>query len=648
MKKNLTIKNVLLVILLTLSFTAFSNPVDVNTAQQIGKNFLKHSVSTYANMRSDFNCDLIYTLQNDNGEPVLFVFNVANTGFVIVSAENSVSPILGYSTEGTFDNNNISPEAAYVLTDYKATIDYVRAQKISASEEVQEQWNLVATEGRVTKERNGKSVPALCTTTWNQNKYYNRLCPADAGGPDGHVYAGCVATAMAQVIKFWDYPATGSGSHTYTPSGYPTQTANFGATNYNFGLMPNKLDSTSTELQINTVARLIWHCGIGVNMMYTNHGSGAYSDDVPDVLINNFLYQNSLNIQYRSSNWDNQLRNNIDGGMPIYYSGQDPYAGAGHAFVCDGYDNNNMFHFNFGWSGLDNGYYPSNAINTTHGPYYFNTSQAAIFNIAPNSNYINKAAAPSNLVVTPAPNYGLSATISWNNPYITMSADTLTSITSIIIKRNNVIIATLENPIAGDSMSYVDATIPELGSYSYSIYAVTDNGDGLSASTSIYIGPTCDITIHMHDSYGDGWNNASISIRNAANVVLATAALSSGSDQTVTYPIPSGAVKFYWVHGNYDSECSFQIYNASDNQIYASSGTPQSGLFFTYTNQCQTDIQGDANSDSAVNTADVMAIVAYMLNQSPRPFVFANADINADGIIDIRDITLLCNIILNQ
>lgn len=650
MKKITFLKSATMALVMLCSINVFANPVGVERAEAIGKKFLLNSVDVYSN-RPDISLELEYTQKDANGNPVLYVFNVDYKGFVIVSAEDRVSPILGYSFEGNFDAENISPNAEYILGDYQWTIDYVRSNKMDTGDEVRAQWEMVESTGRVTADKGTNAVEPLLSTTWNQNAYYNDLCPEDPEGPNGRVYAGCVATAMAQVINYWNYPAIGNGSHTFTPYGYPTQTANFGETFYDYTLMPDNLDENSSEEEVFQVAQLMWHCGIGVDMMYGNDGSGAYSSDVPYALINYFLYSDDMSFLYRpynDPNWNNQLRANLDEGMPIYYSGSDVNGAGGHAFVCDGYDDNNMFHFNLGWSGNDNGYYPSNAINTEHGPYYFNSSQAAIFNVTPNESYWGRPAAPTNLVVTPAPEYALSATISWSNPTITMNAEPL-SLMDIVVKRNDVIIATMENVNAGEELSVVDDGIEEFGAYTYYVYAVTEDGEGVSAVETAFIGPSCTITIDMHDTYGDGWNGASITLEDENGSVLGTATVASGEHgNTEEFQLPLGIVNFIWNEGNWDSECSFEIYNNDGEVIYDSTGEPVGGQFFSYDNQCMEPVIGDANGDLSVDVNDITTIVLAMLGQEPANYYPEYADYNADGIVNILDIVEIVNYIMSQ
>ena len=132
----------------------------------------------------------------------------------------------------------------------------------------------------------------LCSTTWNQDCYYNQLCPTATGGPCNKVYAGCVATAMAQIMKFWNWPAQGTSSHSYTHPTYGAQTANFDSTTYDWTHMPIYLTSGSTNTQKTAVATLIYHCAVSVDMDFDPNGSGAYSQNIPAALINYFSQTN--------------------------------------------------------------------------------------------------------------------------------------------------------------------------------------------------------------------------------------------------------------------------------------------------------------------------------------------------------------------
>ena len=295
MKKRLI---TLMMLLLAAKFAAEANPVDMSLAREVGAKFVNSSTT----MRTTAN-DLrhVTTYSTDNQVEAFYVFNLTN-GFIIVAADDCSTPILAYSEEGQFDVNNIPVQMEGYLQVYRREIQYGIVHRLPADETIAKQWSMLRTTGRLYGTRAITAVEPLLSETWNQNCYYNALCPEDADGPCGHVYAGCVATAMGQIMHFWQYPVVGSGSHTYYPDGYPQQTANFGATTYAWNDMPDNLNSSSTSTQINAVATLLWHCGISVDMMYGAGASGAYSGNVPYALTEYFNYSNELYGQDKSDN----------------------------------------------------------------------------------------------------------------------------------------------------------------------------------------------------------------------------------------------------------------------------------------------------------------------------------------------------------
>ena len=176
-----------------------------------------------------------------------------------------------------------------------------------------------------------------------------------------HTLTGCAATALAQVMNFWEWPQIGSGYHSYPTNWYGTQSANFGATYYDWNNMPNKLNSSSSSTQINAVATLMYHCGVSMDMDYGFNISGIRdASQVVNAVINNFRYSTSTRAihksDYSEANWISTLKCQLDASKPMVYLGYG--TGGGHAFVCDGYDSRDYFHFNWGWSGDKDGFYP--------------------------------------------------------------------------------------------------------------------------------------------------------------------------------------------------------------------------------------------------------------------------------------------------
>ena len=322
--------------------------------------------------------------------PTFTGFYVLNStqegGFVIVSADDRVQPILGYSEEHTFDASNMPPNLREWLMGYEQQIHYAIDENIEPAEEIVAEWGTLL-EGGAIAPKSTTAVNPLLTTQWDQSPYYNQLCPSYFFGL-GHTQTGCVATAMAQVMKYWNYPAHGRGYHSYNCNYYGTQSANFANTTYDWSHMPNQLTSSSSATQINAVATLMYHCGVSVEMDYGYSGSSAYTSDVADALISYFRYDYNTHFDSRAnyffdSNWISLLKTELNAGRPIVYDGHG--AAGGHAFVCDGYDNSNYFHFNWGWGGsCNNAYYSIN--NLTPGTFDFTSNQGAVIGIKPSTN----------------------------------------------------------------------------------------------------------------------------------------------------------------------------------------------------------------------------------------------------------------------
>lgn len=314
-----------------------------------------------------------------------FVFNAGTRGFVMVSGDDVVEPVLAYSDEGAFQPENLADATRKWLEHYKAQIREAINLQLEATEAIRTAWeNLLQDAGPAGPLAGG--ITPLISTKWNQGNYYNALCPYD-GTYSQRTVTGCVATAMAQIMKFWNYPANGSGFHSYNHSRYGTLSANFGSTSYDWSAMPNSVTSANSA-----VATLMYHCGVSVDMNYgvaATGGSGAQTLDVVDALKTYFGYPASVQGLYRSnyteSQWKTVLKNELNAGRPIQYAGTG--TGGGHSFVCDGYDNNDFFHFNWGWSGSSDGYFSVNALNpgnlgTGGGTGGFNSNQRAIVGIS--------------------------------------------------------------------------------------------------------------------------------------------------------------------------------------------------------------------------------------------------------------------------
>jgi hypothetical protein len=221
----------------------------------------------------------------------------------------------------------------------------------------------------------------LLLTNWNQGFPYNEFCPEDASGPGGHALVGCVAIAMAQVMKYYNFPAQGSGSSSYYADGYGTQTANYGNTNYEFYNMPNVGHESNPSL-----AEFLYHCGVGAKMNYGPDGSGAWVTTACEAMETHFKYASSWEYDSRSSytdaQWKALIKDEIDNLRPMIYVGYT--SSMGHAWNCDGYQND-YFHMNWGWGGSYNGFY--NLDNLVASGYDFYTGHKLAYNLYPSGNY---------------------------------------------------------------------------------------------------------------------------------------------------------------------------------------------------------------------------------------------------------------------
>jgi hypothetical protein len=408
MKKSVKLTCILLVICLIAS----AKEVDLNTASIVAKNFYYQNVGitngiSYQNINPSMVYECTYKTESSNfkeTEPLYFIFNVnENTGFVIVSGDDIVVPVLGYSNEGTYEHNNQPPAFRKWMEGYKAQIIFAKKQNLAQTKEITQEWNNLITNQANTYLRGTNSVTELLSTTWNQSPYYNSLCP-------GGSVTGCVATAMAQIMKFWNYPSHGYGIHSYNEDDYGTLTANFGATTYNWTSMPNTVTSSNSS-----VATLMYHCGVSVDMNYSPTFSGAWviSDNPKDkekcaeyALKTYFGYKSSLSgkqkSNYTEAQWISLLKTELDASRPIIYAGWES-GGGGHCFISDGYDINNKFHFNWGWGGSSDGYFYVSNLNPS---ILYPINQQALIGIEPSTQTAN-IELNSSITVSPSPiNFG--------------------------------------------------------------------------------------------------------------------------------------------------------------------------------------------------------------------------------------------------
>lgn len=598
---------IILLALLMVVGTAISAPVDEKQAKEIGQSFVRNNFNFG---RANNDLKLVYTSSTQRGEACFYVFNVGNEGFVIVSGTDAERPILAYSDENTVDVDDMSPAQKCYLDMYKKRISYLVENSKEASSEVKAEWDALRNTGKMISRNGGRAASYLLTTTWDQNNPYNAACPAAAAGPGGHVYAGCVACAMSQVFNFWEYPLQGTGTHTDTYK-YNGQwlTVNFSQATYDWDNMPDKLTSSSPAVEVTAVSTLMYHLGVATDMQYAANGSGALSEKVPNAASSYFDYSDDAvlytMVNFPLATWKSMLKESFDRRWPIYYAArdyEDPEGdGAGHAFVCDGYDDNDFFHFNWGWHGSGDGFYSLSAPQA--GSYVFNDDQRAVFNLVPSFVYDNTAKAPSNITATAGANNALTVNLAWKNPTQTMNGSSLSFISQIVIERNGVVVNTINNPSPGQNMTWVD-NVPCFSTYKYNIYAVVGDSHGTSGKTSVYVGPTCKWTIMFTSNVTQGFRDGYMSVVDATGNEYGQYTTTTSSLTTLTPQLPLGQLYFVW-HAPTTTVSGVTIIIKN----------PQNANVFTKTNVSSDDLDEELFSynsacDASVNPQQVENLVA--------------------------------------
>ncbi len=322
-------------------------------------------------------------LRGENGaSPSFYVVNFGTEGFVIVAGDDRVQPILAFSDEGAFVAENMPDNIRFFLNGYTDEIQYV-VDNQQNDNAVQGEWDALLSDATPVQKDGAVVVgPLLGSNRWNQTRYYNNLCPSDASGNSaygGHAAVGCGALVMGQVMRYWRYPTNGTGSHSYS-SNYGTLSVNFGTTTYHYENMPNQFTSTyHPDSCVEAVATLLYHCGVAVNMNYGPSASVCNSNKIVAALSNYFRYPTTVQYIERGSSssttWINYLKGELDEGAPFMYGGSGSYGG--HVWTCDGYRDDDYFHFNWGWGGQQNGYFAL----TNCSSYGFNSNHAIIIGI---------------------------------------------------------------------------------------------------------------------------------------------------------------------------------------------------------------------------------------------------------------------------
>jgi hypothetical protein len=340
-------KKLLLFVVLCAVATVFATPVTKDEAAVVCRNFLAQKVANGQISNADF---YYYKTEFWDNTPVYHIFKMAETGFVTIAASNHFEPVIGYSFESDYLPN---PASTFIMEAYSRWIVECEKEDVSYKG-AREKWQSYLSDDFTPEPTRNTTVGPLVTTKWSQETFYNALCPWDSHGPDQHVVTGCVATAMSQIMNYHGHPRSGLRGSSYIPAPYGRITIMFRDYTYNYNANPNRPTGYSNEM-----AKLMFHCGVAVQMGYTPTGSGAHSVDAMEAMSNHFKYDSAWLCERGLFNeieeWRSALRSDLNKLRPLYYSANDGQGG--HAFILDGYDEDGKFHINWGWGGSYDGYF---------------------------------------------------------------------------------------------------------------------------------------------------------------------------------------------------------------------------------------------------------------------------------------------------
>ncbi len=415
--------------------------------------------------------------------PSLYLFRNSADGFIILPADDCAAPVLGYGMNGSFSENDMPENLRWWLDSYASEIAFARRNSASSF--------LAA------PRPNRNRIAPLVTTTWDQGSPYNSLCPK-VGSTS--TVTGCAATAMAQVMKYFNWPEKGTSSISYSWNGQ-TLSMDFAATTFDWNNMLNSYGSSDSATSKTAVARLMKACGYSLEMNYGTNESAAQSEKIGQALISYFNYDrglwNACRNVYTNSDWETLIYNNLATCGPVLYCGSNN--SAGHAFVCDGYEADGFFHINWGWSGMSDGYYLLSALNpgsqgiggSTAG---YNSGQMAVIGIRKPQSSSSPLSAP-NIVAWSTPSVAVDGTAVYMfGPFYNFTTYTLNGYFAlrcinestgreIITQSNN------DEYAPGVGVAYMGVSVESFSKGTWKFYPVfvTSSGEKISVSFPPYL-----------------------------------------------------------------------------------------------------------------------------------------------------------------
>ena len=553
-------KSLLVIILLYFPFLGriIAQQVSRTDAEKVACNFFYERINQHQSTRMNQISVMNYFTIGGTENPVYYVFNISPVGYVMVSGYRNVWPVPAYSLTSGYSGSNMPPQFSAWVKQYHDQILFAQENKSVPITGVKEEWERLLTDdpSALLNLKEEKEVLPMLISTWDQGQFYDQMCPADPAGPGGHCLTGCVATAMGQLCYYFRWPLTGTGSYTYEHPTYGTISANFGETNYNWQGMTNAVNE-----QNEAVAELLFHLGVSVDMDYGPTGSGMYNHKAAYSLRTYFNYAPETQYLFRDStnlDWDSVIVSHLDRKIPMYYAGWSVPNINGHAFIVDGYQTEDYFHFNWGWGGSYDGYFYLD--NLTPGGNLFNLAQELVINCYPD-------------------------TLNFSYPYFCSSPDTLRSLNGTIDDGSG----PTENYLENTSCSWLitPQTIEDSVSYIVLTFNRLDTESGQDIIT-IYDGNSSDDPLLGQFS----GNTIPAPINSSGNEVLITFQSNNAVNES-GWILSYSSVRPVWCNGM--SSLSNQSDTISDGSYN-----------FNYRNStiCMWNIQPPGASDVTVNFLD--------------------------------------------
>ena len=360
----------LLVLLAVAQFHAVAEPVSVGAAQAMANGFIKsHFKSMPGSLKAPAMSDIVLAYAEPSDKVaqanVYYIFNIKGGGFIIVSGEDHASPVLGYSDKGQIDVTDMPDALKYILGGYKEDIEYLLTHDINAPNSFNQSFKAAV-----------DIVPPMIKTTWGQQEPYYNLCPVLDGNKSK---VGCAAICVSQTLYFWQFPTSCNSYPAYYSPNLSSIVPALPATVFDYDKIllsyaewdfenQSLIQGVYTEEQVQEVAKLCRYCGQALEMDYSPSAS-SNQIHIIDALKGFGFNPNAKTVyrkNYTDDMWLELLKDELDAGRPIGYSGKDPVREKSHVYIIDGYNSEDYFHMNVGWYGHSNGWYKITAMNFTY------------------------------------------------------------------------------------------------------------------------------------------------------------------------------------------------------------------------------------------------------------------------------------------